>query len=671
MKLLREKGVDISPNMIGLFFEDINFAADGGLYAEMIENRSFEAKRAFGVPGTFAAVDDPGYAWSPVADAKGNEPEMLYVLGAPLSPVNPHYLRIVASGAGQGFANKAYDGIYMKPDMAYHVSFYARRVTYEGEGVKVAILKDGKEYSVASVSIVRPLEYLPFCDTITMMHGWDPSNEDHFQEMRRENAKGGTYLHEWVKYECELLASEEVRNGQFTILLDGMGAIEFDLISMMPDDAVAGIFRKDLFEALKAIKPGFIRFPGGCIVEGISLDNGYRWKETVGNVKDRRYKMNLWAFQDDRNYPPLDTMRLDAHYGQSYGIGFYEYFLLCEMLGAKPLPIVGLGLACQFRTTELVDVGTKEFDEYIQDALDLIEFANGPIDSKWGSLRAKMGHKESFNLELLGVGNEQWETFHVNFYERASLFEKTIHEKYPDINIIGSCGPVWDSPITGEAWDFYRDQVAKNAKACYASDEHYYVSPQWMYDHVDMYDAYPRDVAVFAGEYAAHTKDRENNMEAALAEAALITGFEKNADLVKLASYAPLFNRIGHSQWKPDMIWFDDKEVKLTPNYYVQKMYGNHLGDYTLRLDESTLELRKDGVYVSASETKEGQVILKLVNTKEEAVELPLTDEKGDVIKVEADIWMLNDTTLCDEKSSRKLDGCIAIPAKTFAVIRF
>lgn len=683
MKISKKRGVSIAPEMYGLFFEDINFAADGGLYAEMIENRSFEAKNAFGSAGTFYMEDDFGYAWSPVGGRNSSDslPRLQYITAMPLSTVNPHYLRITAKEAGQGVANKAYDGICLKKGVSCHVTFYARCVNYEGTGFEAAVRKDGKTYASASVKAVKPAPYHPFCDSVIDFDIWGEENSKRIREIKAMDKSELCKISDWIQYSCELESEEEVRGAQFELTLDAPGIVEFDYISMIPSDAVAGVFRKDLFDALQSINPGFIRFPGGCIVEGISLDNGYQWKETVGDNIHRRFKQNLWAFDDDRAYASeFDHQRPDSHYGQSYGIGFYEYFLLCELLGAKPLPILSIGAACQFRTTEVTEMDSPEFYDYVQDALDLIEFANGPADSEWGSLRAEMGHPEPFGMELLGVGNEQWQTTNVEFYERASVFENIIHEVYPDMKIIGSAGPVWDCPIKDHAWNFYREAVKQKDNAVYAVDEHYYVPPVWMYDHIGMYDEYPRDIAVFAGEYAAHTPKRENSMESALAEAAIMTGYEKNADVVRLASYAPLFNRIGHSQWKPDMIWFDDRQVYLTPNYYVQKLFANHVGDHTLDMGDEIEALRKDGVYAAASETADGETILKLVNTNKNEYELPVLNSDGSAVTVAAKTWTLTGTGAVQEgmpeesaiaEASIQINGSVVLPAESVTVVRY
>ena len=682
LMISNEDGDHIPQELIGLFFEDINYAADGGLYAEMIENRSFEAREAFGTPGYFYTVDDFGYAWEPYAK-EGALPRMQIISGAPVSSANPHYLRITASGEGQGFSNRAYDGILLKKGLSYHVSFYARPVTYTGEAVCVRIVKEGKTYAKAEVPILPAAPYMPFSDVEGMDAG-EQSGEWGSMIRRAMELDDGAHIRQntWTKYEAKLTADDDVRGAQFVITLEGEGAMEFDLISMIPEDAAAGIFRRDLFEALSELKPGFIRFPGGCIIEGISLDNRYRWKRTIGDLKDRKYIPNLWAFDDERSHEKegLDVRRGQSHYGQSFGIGFYEYFLLCEMLGAKALPVLNVGAACQFRSTEIVPVDSPEFKEYIDDALDLIEFANGPADSEWGSIRARMGHPDSFHMDLIGIGNEQWETKYVDFYERAKRFEEAIHARYPEIRIVGSAGPGVDSPMAEEAWEVYRKEEQRKKNSCYAVDEHYYVSPEWMYDHVNFYDDYPRTVGVFAGEYAAHTKNRQNDMEAALAEAALLTGIEKNAGVVKLASYAPLFYRIGYGQWKPDMIWFDDAQVYVTPSYQVQKLFATNLGKTLIPMNGQEKELQKDRIYVVLSRSGEGEVILKAVNAGDTDYVLALADPNG--IKIEGDAVM---TQLCgtgeilEDRPERsvvtetniKVAGSVTLAAGTFSVIRF
>ena len=304
--------------MVGLFFEDINYAADGGLYAEMIENRSFEFVDCYGTVGDYYTKPDPGYGWS--ATQEHGTGRMEYVSGSPLDRVNPHYLRFTADHAGQGFANKAYDGVTLKKGESYHAVFYARCARYQGD-LRVAVVKDRREIAAADVACVHAPE--------------------------------GTWQ-KWVRYEAALTAQEDVRGAQFTISLAEPGTVEFDFISLMPADAVEGVFRKDLFELLKGLKPGFLRFPGGCIIEGNTLENRYRWKESVGRPEHRRSNFNRWAVHETNPENGFHTCY--SHYNQTLGLGYYEYFLLCEKIGAKPLPVLSVGLACQYQSYELVEM---------------------------------------------------------------------------------------------------------------------------------------------------------------------------------------------------------------------------------------------------------------------------------------------------------------------------
>ncbi len=601
----------VNPDMVGLFFEDINFAADGGLYAEMLENRSFEAMNTKGVSRNYVISEDNLYAWSAAA---GSDGVLEISSNMSISEKNPHYLRFTASKPGDGFTNKAYDGICLKKGMNYKVSFYAREVKYSEGDIEVKVVKEGKCYGASTV------KFLPITP-----------EPDGYKVM-----VGDCEAYEWKKYETELIAEDDVKGALFEISLTNTGAVEFDLVSMMPGDAVAGIFRKDLFEALKNLNPGFLRFPGGCIVEGTSIARRYRWKDTVGDLKDRKINTNLWASSGGNTSIAWEMP--DSHYMQSYGLGFYEYFLLCELLSGprrtcKPLPVLNIGVACQFRSYETVSIDDPRFDDYVLDALDLIEFANGPADSKWGSLRAAMGHPESFNLDLIAIGNEQWESRHVNVADRYRLFEKAIHDKYPEIKLLGTAGPFVKDHLYEMAWNVYREENAKRAKVAdapafaYAVDEHYYMAPEWLFDNVAFYDEYPRDVFVFAGEYAAHDANLSNSVEAGLAEAAMMTGMERNGDLVKFASYAPLFNRIGHSHWTPDMIWFDEDSVTLTPSYYVQKLFSEYAGDEAIELGGQEKALRADKLYVSAvKDTTTSKKIIKIVNANTEACKLELND---------------------------------------------
>ncbi len=580
----------VPEGMIGLFFEDINYAADGGLYAEMIENRSFEFVKAGGDVGDYYVEYDGGYGWHgyPTEDAAS----LRLVTGSPLSEENPHYMRVTAKQAGAGLSNKAYEGLVLTEGEEYEVTLWARKVRYEGD-FKVLAVKDGQ-----------------ICGEVLV-------TEEHCVEQTYN------FFH---MYKVVLTASKSVHGAEFVLTLTEPGIAEFDFLSMFPKDAVAGLFRKDLFERLKELKPGFLRFPGGCIVEGNTYNNRYRYKNTLKQPWARKSNWNRWAVHGTNKDNGFETQY--SHYNQTYGLGFYEYFLLCELIGAKPLPVLNVGLACQYQSKEKVDRSSPEFLEAVQDALDLIEFANGDTDTKWGGVRMALGHPEPFGLEILGIGNEQWQTEEVDFFERYEAFERIVHANAPEIKLIGSAGPDITSERYTAAWDFYRTKlgqlVKEDPKAAenfvYSIDEHYYVPPKWLFDHVDFYDNYARDIKIFSGEYAAHPASgmnmpEANTLEGALAEAAFMTGLERNCDLVILASYAPLFARVNYAQWSPDMIWFDGATSYVSPSYYVQKMYGQNMADYTLETYGQEKELAKEQVYYSVSYLEgSDEVVLKIVN---------------------------------------------------------
>lgn len=648
LKIADRKGNAVSEGMIGLFFEDINYAADGGLYAEMLENRSFEFVDCYGDKGDYYTKPAPGYGWS----AEGDGAVLEFVTGSPLYRENPHYLRFTADREGAGFKNKAYRGIYLRKGEEYRVSFYARMASYTGNFT--VCVKKGDTVSAKALIEGRQ----------------DPADP----------------WHKWIRYEAYLEAREDVDGADFVLSLDGKGIVEFDFISMMPADAVAGVFRKDLFECLKGLHPGFLRFPGGCIVEGDTLENRYRWKESVGAPEARKSNFNRWAVHGTTRENGWHTEY--SHYNQTLGIGFYEYFLLCEMIGAKPLPVLNVGLACQYQSYELVEPGAPEFGEFIQDALDLIEFANGSPDTFWGGVRARMGHEEPFGLSMVGIGNEQWQTKEADFFTRYRLFEKAIHEKYPEIKLIGSAGPDIISDHYRDAWSFYRQEGAENENFCYAVDEHYYVKPEWFYDHVDFYDEYPRDVKVFSGEYAAHPENGMNNpaantLKGALSEAAFLTGVERNADVVILASYAPLFARLGYAQWSPDLIWFDENGTYPTASYYVQKMYGENLGTVTIPMEGQEKTLAGEAVYVNVTlDEKTREYIVKAVNAGDTDKSLEITDSgekavcgRGKRIELvrspEAKGWdRMRPEPVAYSEKEEQINGVLVLPAESFTVLR-
>ncbi len=650
LKIGNQKKHAIQSDMIGLFFEDINYAADGGLYAEMLENRSFEFLEAFGDKDDYYVTEDGGYGWS----AYPNEDVVAcnVYMGSSLCEENPHYMRVKTMEENAGLVNKAFDGIYLEKDAEYLITFWARTVKFTGDFV--IQIADGET-----------------------VFGECRIAADSFEEE--------TYNY-YKKYVVTLAAKDACKGAQFRILLAEAGIVEFDYISMFPKNAVAGIFRKDLFELLDGLHPGFIRFPGGCIIEGNTLQNRYRYKDSLKAPWMRKNNWNRWAVHgncEENNYHSQYS-----HYNQTLGLGFYEYFVLCELLGAKPLPVLSVGLACQYQTTEQVAIDSEEFKEFVQDALDLIEFANGDVTTKWGAVRARLGHAEPFHLSMIGIGNEQWQTKRADFFERYIEFEKAIHAAAPEIQLIGSAGPDITSERYEMAWKFYHENDKKE-NFVYAVDEHYYVKPEWLYEHVDFYDEYPRTTKVFSGEYAAHpingfNRDDANTLEGALSEAAFLTGVERNSDVVVLASYAPLFARVGYAQWSPDMIWFDGETAYGTPSYHVQCMYSNNMGDMTLDTNGEEKIAAKEGIYYSLShDSKTNEVIVKIVNSKNESVKLNLTlaeewqDKKSYTMQLltgdELNAYNCIDNpnrVIVSTKEGMLADG-VELPQNAFAVIRF
>ena len=554
-------GAEIAPGMFGVFFEDINFAADGGLYPERIKNRSFE-------------FDEPLAGWARRFMSDG---ELTIRTDRPLNADNPHYLRVRVHSPGNGFvvSNTGFRGIGVEAGAEYVVSAWARTVGSGPQSVRVTLNGDrGAVLGQASL---------------------------------------GGFSGEWKRYETTMTPTATAARAQFQLVIDQAGDIDLDMVSLYPKDTWNNRpngLRKDLVQLLADLKPGFIRFPGGCIVEGRRLELRYQWKKTVGDVEQRRTLINRWADENDRVAPD---------YYQSFGLGFFEYFQLAEDIGASPLPILNCGMACQFNSGELAPAG--QIDEYIQDALDLIEFANGPVGSRWGGLRASMGHPAPFGLKMIGVGNEQWGPAYVERYQR---FADALKAKHPEIQLVASAGPSAAGPLFEFLWSRMRELKAD------LMDEHYYMPPAWFLANATRYDKYERSgPKVFAGEYAAHVATpgrpgNRNNWQAALAEAAFLTGLERNADIVRMASYAPLFAHVDAWQWAPDLIWFDNLRAFGTPSYYVQKLFGTNTGTRIVPVTiNGETAAAQHGLYASASlDGRTGDIVVKVVNA--EAVAKPV-----------------------------------------------
>jgi alpha-N-arabinofuranosidase len=551
-------GSVIQPTMWGIFFEDINFAADGGIYAELVKNRSFEFSK-------------PLMGWKILKPDTTSG--VLIINQSKTNPANPRYARItVAPGESSfGLSNAGFRGIGIKKGMNYNFSVLAKQS--DNSQLKMRIELVNSKGEVIGTTNLAP------------------------------EAK------EWKKYTAGLTATASDPKARLNIWFEGNGSFDIDMISLFPNDTWKnrqGGLSADLVQLLADLKPGFLRFPGGCIVEGRDLDNRYQWKNTIGNIEDRHSIVNRWNTEFAHRQTP--------DYFQSFGMGFFEYFQLAEDIGAEPLPILNCGMACEFNTAEVVPM--DQLDQYIQDALDLIEFANGSADSRWGKIRTKMGHPAPFNLKFIGVGNEQWGP---QYIERYEAFAKEIKERYPDIKIVTGTGP---SP-NGNDFDFAARELKKlNAQIV---DEHYYANPEWFLKNATRYDNYDRNsFKIFAGEYAAQSKftcspDNLSNWKCALSEAAFMTGLERNADVVYMCSYAPLFAHVDAWQWKPDLIWFDNLKSFGTANYYVQKLFSNNKGTNVLpMLMENKPLTGQSGLYASASFDKNSnEIILKLVNSTE------------------------------------------------------
>lgn len=556
-------GTEIQPTMYGHFFEDINFGADGGLYAELVKNRSFEFPQNL-------------MGW----DTFGN---VTLQNDGPFER-NPHYVRLGNPGHAHkrtGIENEGFFGIGIKADEPYRFSVWAR-----GENQKIRVeLIDNASMGETQVITSKDLTV---------------------------NSK------EWKKYEVILTPKATFAKAHLRIFLASSGTVDLEHVSLFPVNTWKNRengLRKDLVQALLDTKPGIFRFPGGCIVEGTDIEDRYQWKNSVGPVENRPLNSNRWEYTFPHRFYP--------DYHQTYGMGFFELFQLAEDLGAEPLPVVNCGLACQYQNnTPDAHVKVEDLGSYIQDALDLIEFANGSTDTEWGKLRADMGHPEPFNLKFIGVGNEQWGP---EYPERLKLFVEAIRKAYPDIKIIGSSGPNSE----GKDFDYLWPEMRKLKVDLV--DEHFYRPEDWFLKSGSRYDNYDRKgPKVFAGEYACHGKGKKwNHFHASLLEAAFLTGVERNADVVHMATYAPLLAHVEGWQWRPDLIWFDNLRSVRTCSWYVQSIYGHNRGTNVvpLTMDKKPVSGQEgqNGLFASAVWDELTQTyIVKVVNTSDKVQKLNL-----------------------------------------------
>ncbi len=572
----------ISPVLFGLFFEDINYAADGGLYAELVQNRSFEyipTEQKGWNPFSFWEYTTTNYSYGTIS----------VETSAPVHPNNPHYMVLTIEHLGEkggvGMKNFGFDGMALKAGDTYNFSVCIRQLSDEPVNLTVSLQKtNGKILAESSFS---------------------------------------TSSADWKKYMATLTPTESYDSATLVMLATTKGKIAFDVVSLFPEKTFKNRpngLRADLAQTLADMKPRFIRFPGGCLVHGDGLDNMYRWENTIGPIEQRKEQRNIWG------------------YHQTAGLGYYEYFQFCEDIGAKPLPVLPAAVSCQNSggTWRIGGTGQQvlpmaEMQDYIQEVLHLIEWANGPATSEWGAKRAAAGHPAPFNLEYLGIGNEDKMT--PGFEERFRMIYQAVHEKHPEIKVIGTAGPFYKGEDFEKGWEL------ANELKFPIIDEHYYTNPSWFLSNQTRYDSYNRDASrVYLGEYASWG----NKLINAIAEAAYMTSLERNGDVVWMASYAPMLAKKGFTQWKTDMIFFDNVHICPTPNYYVQKMFSTNQGDryYSNIIAQEAGDTLHATSCVQDSQT--GDIILKLVNAGKDVKVMKINMASFKSILPDAEVMVLS-----------------------------
>jgi alpha-N-arabinofuranosidase len=627
---LAQPGKAISPDLFGIFFEDLNYAADGGLYAELVQNRSFE----------YTSRDNKNWnsltAWELIQRDGGKGSVVVVQTNAPLNPRNPHYAVLTVESAGAGLRNAGFDGIVLKAGEKYDLSLFAKVIS--GKPRPIIVRLESKSGAVLG-------------------------------EAKFSRLKG-----DWGRFTATIKARASDADARLVIVASGVGSVGLDMVSLFPRTTFHNRpngLRPDLAQVIADLKPKFVRFPGGCLAHGDGLDNMYRWKDTLGPVEQRKAQPNIWR------------------YHQTVGLGYFEYFQFCEDIGAKPLPVVPAGVCCQNsngkRGTGQEGLPMSEMPDYIQEVLDLIEWANGPATSTWGAKRAAAGHPKPFNLEYLGVGNEDAQT--EVFRERFKMIYDAVKAKHPEITVIGTVGPNPAGSDYDAGWKFANEQHLEMV------DEHGYKPPQWFWENLTRFDAYDRTKSkVYLGEFAAHDTGRANTLRSALAEAAYMTALERNGDVVRLASYAPLLAREGHTQWRPDLIYFTSTNILLTANYYVQQMFGQNQGDVYLPTavrDASSPSADTGGAkpvdfaVSSVRDSRTGDLIIKLVNASSASRPLRVDlsgekkiSEKAIKTVLTGDLTAVNNfgrpVSVAPETSSMMVSGSFAYeaPAHSLTVIR-
>ena len=568
----RNQVKSISDNLIGVFFEDLNYAADGGLYAELIQNRDFEYSSKDGNPDK---EWNSKYAWS----VEGENIFFDIDRKDPIHFNNIHYAVLDVKSPGGKFCNKGFDGIVLQKNEKYDFSFFVKVLDGGRSRFKIALIgNDNKELAKTVITTIG---------------------------------------HEWKQKKAVLTAREGADNAKLIITPLDNGRYGLDMVSLFPQRTFKNRkngLRADLAQMIADLKPKFVRFPGGCLAHGDGLDNIYDWKGSIGPLEARKPLPNIWR------------------YHQTRGLGYFEYFQFCEDIGAEPIPVIAAGVCCQNSGTcssyswgevgcggQQRGIPMDKMDAYIQDILDLIEYANGDSqNTKWGKIRAESGHPKPFNLKYIGIGNEDIITD--VFKERFAMIYHAVKRKYPEITIIGTSGPSCEGSDYEEGWNF-ADKLNLSMV-----DEHYYRTPGWFIHNQGFYDFYDRDKSkVYLGEYAAHLPGGPNNIETALSEALYLISIERNADIVDMVSYAPLLAKEGHIQWKPDLIYFNNKEAKPTVNYYVQQLFSNYGGDEyiasSVRLNNNRDDVKQRVAVSFVRDSQTGNMVLKLVNLLPVSVE--------------------------------------------------
>ncbi len=621
---LDRPGPAINPAMWGAFFEDINFGADGGLYAELVKNRGFE-------------FPEPLMGWAKISPSNARG-ELTVRNDTPFNAKNPHYVRLRSENSQPfGLSNEGFRGIGVRKGEAYNFSARVRLI-------------DG-------AAVLR-----------VQLFGGDGALLD-TAELKNLSA-------DWQKISATLHPNDTDAHAHLVVVLVSRATLDLDFVSLFPQhtwkDRPGGL-RADMVQALADMHPGFLRFPGGCVVEGSVLDRRYQWKNTLGPVEERPLLINRWNYEFVHRPAP--------DYFQSFGLGFLEFFQLCEDIGAQPLPILNCGMACEFNSNELCPL--DQLGPFIQDALDLVEFANGPVTSEWGAKRAALGHPAPFGLKMIGIGNEQWGQ---QYIDRYAKFSAALKAKYPDISLVSAAGPEPADARFQFLWSKLRELHAD------IIDEHCYAKPEWFLDNAHRYDSYDRHgPKVFMGEYAAQSvatvsvKNR-NTFACALAEAAYLTGLERNADVVRMASYAPLFAHVDAWQWTPDLIWTDNLRTLLTANYHVQRLFACNRGDRILPVSLTGVtpdEQRR--LYASATlDEGAGVAIVKLVNaTPHDSVTTVAFTGAPKLVRGTLTLLHADDPEACNtfdapnrvaprtsEFSPTGPTFDLALPANSFAVVR-